>query len=391
MQVYYDGSYMKLLFASLLCHRDVPYFLLNWFTMRAYLDRGFEIPHLILNDGSLTDDDFQKLEALPNIYLEKEKVHLYETVPKPVYLAKLECFRVGFEKYNADRVVIMDCDIFFFRNWEADLRKICASPSIVFRDWGSSLGPFRQEYKDYFGIHEDTITPNCNTGFNSIPREQYYKIRPVMDKHLAKPFLILEDQGITFAAYYGQLEFVNNIQCCINGGETVPEILNWWLSQNACHLMGMRERPAARKLFIEHSLAGLPPNLHLKQFPPEQKHITFGLMEYDVYSFKSELHKIPSTYNGKYINDALYLHGGSRVHWKLPPRCQIFEARLICLDTGIKENCKPVMINDQVYPIETDLKINLNGSLDISLPDGPGTHYAFLSPHIIINKEWINA
>lgn len=363
--------------------------------MRAFLDRGFEIPHLVLNDGSLTTEDIESLKKLPLVYLELDPVRLEKIAHKAVYLAKLECYRIGFEKYNADRIVLMDNDIFFFRNWESDLRKICMSDSIALRDWGSSLGPEPERFKQIFGVYEDTTQPNCNTGISSIPRSQYYKLAKPVSLVVANPdAIVMEDQGATFAAFYSQLKYVNNVVCCINGGEFIPEILNHWLSQNAAHLMGMRERPDALRMFIEQTCKNLPQTLHLNQFPPEYKRVGFGLMEYDIYSFNSPLHKIPSTYRNHYVTDAMYLHGSSKVVWKLPSQCKSFKTIIGCMDTGLIANCRPILINGQLYAInmnskalDIELEIPLNGSLTIETPDGNGTHYVFLEPKITLNVE----
>lgn len=377
---------MRLLFATLLCHRDIEYFLFNWFTMRVFLDHGFDIPHLVLNDGTLTQEDFSKLSKLPNLYIERAPVSQYENVPKPIYLAKLECFKVGFQKYGADRVVVLDCDIFFFKNWDSDLRKICCSPSIALRDWGSSLGPNVEEYRQLYGVHEDTNTPNCNTGICSISVDQYYKLERSLEKHLSNPFLIMEDQGVMFGAYYGQLEYINGIVCAVAGGESVAGIKDWWFSKNACHLMGMRTRIPILREMISHSLKKLPESLALEQLPIEDKQISWGLLEFGTYCFNSPLQYYPSTYNGSFITDAAYLHGGSQVIWKIPPRCLSFTARLICMDSGLPNNCLPVLINGREYPLESDIDIELSGKLEIVTPNGPGTHYAFLSPKVKIDK-----
>lgn len=363
--------------------------------MRAFLDRGFEIPHLVLNDGSLTEEDFKILEQLPLVYLEKEPVKLEKIAHKAVYLAKLECYRIGFEKYNADRIVLMDNDIFFFRNWESDLRKICISDSIALRDWGSSLGPEPESYKQVFGCHEDTIQPNCNTGITSVPRNEYFKTASAFKKIIDNPERIfMQDQGLWFAAYYGHINYINGIPCCINNGEYNSEILNDWLSQNGAHLMGMRVRPDALRIFIDKTLENLPKSLHLNQFPPEHKFISYGLMEYGVYNFTSPLHKIPSTYRNQYVTNSLYLHGGSEVTWKLPPQCQTFRTKVVCLDSGIRPNCRPVIINGRHCPINLNtqtpdplVEIPLNGKLHIRTLDGNGTHYAFLNPEIVLNVE----
>lgn len=376
---------MKLLFATLLCHRDIEFFLLNWFTMRVHLDHGFDIPHLILNDGTLTDEDFSKLNRLPNLLIEKEKVHLYDYVPKPIYLAKLEGFNIGFNKYDAERVVVMDCDIFYFKNWESDLRKICQSPSIALRDWGSSLGPNVDQYRNLFGVHEDAITPNCNSGISSMTKDQYPKLKAALEKHLSDPFLIMEDQGVLFAAFYGQLEYVNGIKCAVMGGENIPEIKNWWFSQNAVHLMGMRERQEALKECIELSIQNIPKSLPLKQFTPEGKQISWGLLEHDTYSFNSVLQYYPSSYQYRYITDATYFHGGSHLVYKFPPHANRFTAKFICMDTGIADNVLPLSINGQEFQLEADIDVKLDGTLSIISQNGNGAHLALLSPRVHLN------
>jgi len=358
--------------------------------MRVHLDHGFDIPHLILNDGSLTEDDFRKLSRLTNVYIERNKVHMYDNVPKAVYLAKLECFNIGFNKYNAERVVIFDCDIFFFRSWEADLRKILSSPSIVLRDWGSSLGPNVEQYKELFGVHEDATTPNCNTGINSITRDQYPKLEKTIAMHVAKPFLILEDQGCTFAAFYGQLEYINGIKCAAWGGENHPEIKAWWYQQNALHLMGMRERPQALQECIDLSLKNLPDFLPIKQFTPINKFISWGLLEHDTYNFNATFQYFPSTHNGKFVTNALFFHGGSCMTYKLPPQVTHFTAKFICMDTGVQENVKPITINGCRFRLSSEISVNVTDELIIESDDGGGSHIALLEPKLWINKKILN-
>jgi hypothetical protein len=90
---------MKLLFASLLCHRDVPVFKFNWCSIRAQLNHGFDIPHLILNDGTLTPDDLESLQKFPGIIIDPDPIILYP-VPNPILTAKLQCFERGFARYG---------------------------------------------------------------------------------------------------------------------------------------------------------------------------------------------------------------------------------------------------------------------------------------------------
>lgn len=356
--------------------------------MRVHLDHGFDIPHLVLNDGTLTPEDFRRLEQLPNIHIEYDKVHMYENVPKAVYLAKLECFNVGFNKYNVERVVIFDCDIFFFRSWEADLRKILSSPSIVLRDWGSSLGPNVHQYIELFGVHEDATTPNCNTGINSITRDQYPKLEKTIAKHVSHPFMMMEDQGAMFAAFYGQLEYINGIKCAAWGGETHPEIKAWWYQQNALHLMGMRERPQALQECIDLSIQNLPEYLTPKQFIPITKFISWGLLEHDTYNFNATFQYFPSTHEGKFITSGMYFHGGSRITYKIPAQFSHFTCKFVCMDTGIKQNMKLLTVNGCQFYVDTEVVVNLpHGELTIESQDGAGAHIALLEPKFWIDKS----
>lgn len=377
---------MKLLFASLLCHRDVQIFQFNWFCMRAHLDHGFDIPHLILSDGSLSEQDISELELLPNVFVEKEPIIIYDA-PKAVLLGKLECLKRGFEKYSAERVVVFDCDIFFYKNWDADLRKIISERVVVMRDWGSSLGPEAQKYFDYFGIREDLTTPNCNTGIISIRTEDYHLIDEKLKMHLKNPFKVQEDQGIIFAAFYGNIKYVNNIVCVITGAENYPKLWQWVLSQNGAHLMGMRTRIKGLKSLVEYSLEKLPAYLPLKQFTPIQKHVGWGLMEYDTYNFSHPLQKLPTTFKGEYVTNAMYLHGGSEVVWEIPTRCHRFSTTPVCMDTGIPENTKYVTINSIKYSLNKPIDVPISGRLEISTHQGPGTHFAFLEPRILLDNS----
>ena len=377
---------MKVLFASLLCHRDVEIFKFNWFVMRAQLDCGFDFPHLVLNDGSLTESDKTSLKTFPGLILEEKPIKIYNA-PKAVLLGKLECLKRGFEQYGADRVVVFDCDIFFLRNWDSDLRKILTEKTVVLRDWCGSLGPNIKEYKELFGVYQDTTTPNCNTGVISVLKEDYPKIEEKLQMHLAKPFLIMEDQGIMFAAFYGALSYVNGIKCLINNIESHPKMWNWVLKQNAVHLMGMRTRPFGLRSLVEHSLKNLPEFLHLKQFTPSYRYISWGLLTYDHLNFSLPLELIPSTSGGEYISDALYLHGGSHVRWTLPKRCNRFTTKIVCMDTGIPTNVGLITINEANYNLNDTVDIKLEGFLDIKTQNGPGTHLAFLEPKLYIDKS----
>jgi len=354
--------------------------------MRAQLDRGFEIPHLLLHDGSLTPEDKLKLKTLPNVILDERPI-IRHNVPKAVLLGKLECLQRAFDNHGADRAVVFDCDIFFLKNWDADLRKILTEPAVVLRDWGSSIGPNVQQYFELFGVTEDLTTPNCNTGVISILKEDYPRIEKVLAKHIAKPFMMMEDQGAMVAAFHGQLTYVDGIKCVINGAEFHPGLWGYFLQQRGLHLQGMRTRPQALKELVQLSLERLPEYLPLSQFSPWFSRISWGRLEYDHYNFTLPLQKIPSTSNGEWINDGLYLHGGSRVIWALPDRCQYFSTTIRCMDTGIPTNVQGIKINGKEYRLGASLEIPLNGSLEIETQDGPGTHLVFQNPRLHLNKK----
>lgn len=376
---------MKILFASLICHRDVEIFKFNWFCMRTHLDRGFDFQHLLLNDGSLTDEDKIQLQELPNVILDPNPITLYD-VPKAVLLGKLECLKRGFGIYSADRVVVFDCDIFFLRNWESDLRKILTERTVVLRDWGSSIGPNVDKYFKLFGVKEDLTTPNCNSGIISVLKEDYHKINEKLKLHIKNPFMIMEDQGALIAAFHGQLSYVNNIMCLINNIEYNTKEWEAILTKNAVHLMGMRVRSDALKSLVKTCLNNLPNYLHLSQFEPINKFISWGLMEYGHYNFSHPLQKLPTTFNGEYVNDCLNLHGGSNVSWSLPERCTKFTTKIVCLDTGIPSNVKPIKINDKYYYLNEEINIPVHGKLEIITQDGQGTHLAFLEPRVYLDK-----
>jgi hypothetical protein len=382
---------MKYVFTSLLCHRDVEIFKFNWFCMHAHLDKGFDIPHVIVSDGSLNEEEIAGLRQLPNVFVEEDPIEILigsdgNPVPKAPLLGKLQCHKRCFDNYGADRAVLLDCDIFFFRNWEADLRKILTERAVVLRDWGSSLGTNGPQYRELFGVFEDATTPNCNTGVIGINKEDYHLIEEKIKLHQSNTFMMMEDQGAVFAAFYGDLSYVNGIKCVINGAENHEGLWPYFVKQNAIHLMGMRERPQGLKTSVALALAGLPDSISLSQFTPIDKHISFGLLEYGHYNFAAQFQKIPSSVNRVYINDALYLHGGSHVKWKLPPRCKTFMSQYVCMDTGIANNVRPVTINGQIFNLNDEINVPLSGDLHISTQEGPGTHLAFLFPTIEIDK-----
>ena len=359
--------------------------------MRIHLDRGFDIPHVIVSDGSLTSADTARLEALPNVLVEPEPIEILigsdgNPVPKAPLLGKLQCHKRCFDNHGADRAILFDCDIFFFRNWDSDLRKILTERAIVLRDWGSSLGPNTDRYTQLYGIQQDKTTPNCNTGIIGINKEDYHLVEEKIALHLKDTFMIMEDQGIMFAAFYGNLSYVNNIVCVINGAENIDNLWEYYLDKNAVHLMGMRARPRGLLMTVNLALKSLPKHVNLQQFSPAEKYISFGLLEYGHYNFGAHLQKIPTTCKGRYLNDALHMHGGSWVRWKLPKRCKKFTAQLVCADTGIWENVKPVIVNGKQFKLNEVIDVELEGSLEIRTQDGPGAHIAFLEPRVIIDR-----
>lgn len=378
---------MDLLFSSLVCHRDVKVWAFNWFCSRIHLDRGFDIPHMLLNDGSLTPEDMKFLNSLPNVWVDSQPIYLHD-VPKPQLLGKLECIERGFQKHNAKRVVVMDCDIFFWENWDSELRKVCSSEAIAMRDWGSSLGPNVSQYRHLFGVHEDQVTPNCNTGIFSTTQDQWHHVESALQKHLNSPFMIMEDQGIWFAAFYGRLQYINNIKCVINGAETVPDLWNWILSQKGAHLQGMRVRKHGFDSLVKHCLEHLPQSIHLKQISPQRKHISYGLMEYDTYSFAAPWQMLPSASQGRYLTDALYMHGGSWALWKFDKRFTKFTTKVLGLDSGVMQNIKPVVINGQEFPLWSEVEVLLDGELRIGTQHGSGTHIAFEHPTLHLSNDW---
>jgi len=382
---------MKYVFTSLLCHRDVEIFKFNWFCMRAHIDQGFDIPHIIVSDGSLTEEDIAGLESLPNVFVDEKPIEILigsdgNPVPKAPLLGKLQCHKRCFDNYGADRAILFDCDIFFFHNWESDLRKMLTKRAVVLRDWGSSIGPNKQQYKDLYGVTEDESTPNANTGVIAYSKEDWGRVDKAVALHLSDTFMMMEDQGAMIAAFHGMLDYATGIRCVINGAENRSDLWPFYLQQPAIHLMGMRTRPSGLLDAVNHSLLSLPEYLHLSQFVPSEKFISFGLLEYDHYSYIARLQKIPSMFNGSYISDALYLHGGSWVKWKLPPRCKRFVSQYICLDTGLSYNAEPVVINGQRFDLNDDISVDLEGELHIQTQHGPGTHLAFLTPRIEVDR-----
>jgi len=352
------------------------------------LDHGFDIPHLILNDGSLTPEDITSLKAIPNIIVEEKKVKTYPTAPNHILLSKLECFEVGFHKYGADRVIIIDPDIFIFKSWESDIRKILMSKAICLRDWGSSIGPTPARYKELFGVVEDEVTHNCNTGVYSIPSYQYEKIPPKIEIHLKDPFVIMEDQGIFFAAYYGEMDYITDIFGLVNGIEDFDYMWNWVLeTMTGAHLQGMRVRPKALDYLINHVIRNCPKKIPLSQITASTKNINYGLLAFGSYDYTKPWQAFPTQWEGRYVLDGMYMHGGSWAEWRLPLQCKRFETRYICMHTGIPQNCQPIKINDRVFNLGETIDIDVNGTLKIKTLYGEGAHIGFLNPNLTIKLD----
>lgn len=379
---------MNLLFASLLCHRDLEVFKFNWFACRAHLDHGFDIPHLILNDGTLTEQDQKSLLELPGVIIDPQPISL-PPIPNPILTAKIQCFERGFNAFGADRVVIFDPDVFFYRPWDAIMTQILKSPgAICLKDWGSSLGPCQDRYKELFGVIEDASTPNCNTGLYSIPKELYGRIPPILEKHIKEPFQIMEDQGIFFAAFYGMMDYISDIRCLINGVEEFGYMWDFILNTPmGAHLQGMRVRPKALASLINHTINRCPRRIHLSQIKPVSKYINYGLLNYWSYNYTIPWQECPTQWEGQYVMDGLYMHAGSWAEWKLPPQFTHFESKYICLHTGMPDKCLPVRINGVSFPLGADINLEIKGPLRIETDYSDGGHICFMKPTLKVRLD----
>jgi hypothetical protein len=345
-----------------------------------HLDHGLDVPHLILNDGTLTENDLKTIQELPGTTIDPDPIVLHP-VPNPVLTAKIQCFERGFVKYGADRVIIFDPDVFIFRSWNAVMSKILMSGAICLRDWGSSLGPEQDKYKDLFGFLEDSNTPSCNTGLYSIPKDLYCKIPPVIEKHIGTPFKIMEDQGIFFAAFYGQMNYITDIKCLINGIEDYDYMWNFILNSSlGAHLQGMRVRLKGLASLINHTINCCPKKIPLSQVTPIAKHINYGMLNFGSYNYTAPWQEIPTQWEGKYIMDGMYMHSGSWVEWRLPPQVTHFESKYICLSTGMPDKCHPIRVNGVSFNLGADIKVELKGSLRIETDYSEGGHICFLQP-----------
>jgi hypothetical protein len=374
---------MKLLFATLLIHRDVDTFVFNWFCSRVNLNNGFSIPHLIVNDGTWTPEDLDKLRRLTNVLIEETPIELYKTVPKAKYLAKIKLFELGFMKYHADRVVILDPDVFFYRPWDSDLVNILLSDNIAIMDFGSSLGPNQERYEQLYGIKRNAKNPTCNTGLVSTTKASYDKILLALVKHLNDPFMIMEDQGICFAAFYDNLNFIQHIKLALNGAVTCGPIWNWILEENGAHLVGMRVRQDEYNKLVDHALSLLPKTLHPSKFQTTEYNVPGGMGNYDMYNFDQPYACYPSQSRGIYVTDAIYVSGESIIKWKFPPQITRFEASVMPLDSGILGNMLPVEINGQEFPVGWFACVNIkNQELVIRTKPGDRAFFALTSPKL---------
>jgi hypothetical protein len=110
-------------------------------------------------------------------------------------------------------------------------------------------------------------------------------------------------------------------------------------------------------------------------------------MEHDTYSFNSPWQALPSRSQGRYITDAIYMHGGSWALWSLDKRFNRFTTRVIAIETALVDNIKPVTINGQEFPLWSQVDIPLDGSLRIDTQHGAGTHLAFEVPTLHVSEE----
>jgi len=371
---------VKLLFATLLIHRDVDTFIFNWFCSRINLDNGFSIPHLIVNDGTLTPEDLEKLHRLTNVIVEETPVEVYNNVPKAKYLAKIKLFEKGFMKYDADRVVILDPDVFFYRPWDGDLNNILLHDNTAIMDFGSSLGPNLERYEKLFQVKRDVLTPTCNTGLVSTIRANWPKLQSALITHLSEPFLVMEDQAICFKAFWHDLFYHQGIRLCLNGANTADSLWQWFLQQNGAHLVGMRTRPDEYNKLVNHTLSLLPESIHPSRFEYHEYIVPGGVSnEYGFYNF-DHMAAYPSAVNGMYVTDAIYLSGNSSIKWKLPPQIKTFECSVFALDNG---NAKaPISINGENVQIGQFAIVKVIGELNIKSQPGDRTFYALTNPKL---------
>jgi len=110
-------------------------------------------------------------------------------------------------------------------------------------------------------------------------------------------------------------------------------------------------------------------------------------MEHDTYNFNIPWQALPSKSQGRYITDAIYMHGGSWASWELDKRFDRFTTKIIALESGLIENIKPITINDQEFPLWSEVDIPLDGSLRIETQHGGGSHIVFETPYLQVAKH----
>ena len=93
----------------------------------------------------------------------------------------------------------------------------------------------------------------------------------------------------------------------------------------------------------------LPKRLHPRQFTPIEHNVPNGMIWYDFYCFEHKWGDYPSTCQGQYLTDAIYLSADSIVRWKLPPQITTFECSILQLDIS-KTPIQSVEINGAQYP-----------------------------------------
>lgn len=375
---------MKIAFTTLVCSRDFDIFKFNLLTSRLFLNKGFDYSHYIVHDGSLTDDQKDDLKSFPKVKVSDRPVSLNDKLPHPAYTAKLQLFERAFQAYDDDLIILIDCDVFFLKPWDADLLKMVMSDNVVcLRDWGSSIGPDPVRFKKVFGVQEDVSTPNCNTGMVSIPREKFPNIYPVYRRHLLDPFPVLGDQGLIFAAFHGSLEYLDGFKTVVFGAEYHPKIWAHMLEQKGLHLNGMSLRQDGVQLLINHIKKICPTSIPLKRFTPFLTKAFKGTMlEHDMYDHTKQFQAFPSTYQGDWITDALYLHGGSSVTYIFPVQANRFTGKYVCMDTGKADNCGDIRLNDRAFSLNQDIDLELKGALIIEVPYRELAHTAILRPRV---------
>jgi hypothetical protein len=129
---------------------------------------------------------------------------------------------------------------------------------------------------------------------------------------------------------------------------------------------------------------------HLRELVCQQNESIYdgAMYSYDVYDFERPLQSYPSLCGGKYLTDAVYLAGDSKITWKLPSQITKFEAEIKILDYSSKENISPIAINGQSYdvgPISIPIDERNGHRLMIRTNPGHRTFYALTRPRLFYN------